>query len=213
MQGGVSWEVSSANWSSFSSTLTSVIKTWIKWCLVPLISALGPWLTWQSVLFLSCRTLHDSVYELRIVVALHVPTPQYVEILADRPATGSAEGYHPDTSWRLHETPMGLPRPADKRLWACDTDCRAVGRVLLHGDLFVVNGLLWDKKQGDYCIWYYAQGRSPQPTHAGDEAIHHTNFQVKRGGVQTIVAAVDDQGIVWQMPFLYFPIALLFFLQ
>jgi hypothetical protein len=77
------------------------------------------------------------------------------------------------------------------------------GRVFtLDGDVLVVNGLSWDQKQKDYCVWYHAVDIIPQPTHMTDVRVEHINFKsydvTGRGKTMTSIQGIDDLNIVWQ---------------
>ena len=70
------------------------------------------------------------------------------------------------------------------------------------GEMFIVKGLTWSNKPGDYCVWYCAQSTSPQPTHTGDEAVRRIHFKpqdiVKKGKVVNTVPGIAVLELVWQ---------------
>ena len=76
-----------------------------------------------------------------------------------------------------------------------------VGRVFaLDDDEFIVRGLSWDKKQGDYCLWYHDAILNPPPTIIDDPAVYHIyfkNYTAGRGNKRGEVAGLNNRIVTW----------------
>ena len=142
-----------------------------------------------------------------IVVAPHLPTQQYRDIVVEQSSQLLVLQERILRTFVDHCTTLRWAY-SDVQLIEFETEPLTtvqeefkVGRVFtLDGEVFVVNGLSRDQKQNDYCVWYHAQDLIPPPTHMADERVKHSNFKsydVRRGKTITAIKGIDDLTIVW----------------
>jgi hypothetical protein len=149
------------------------------------------------------------VYEIPTVVSPQKPTAQYLAIIAEQ-ANELQElqrailQTHLQYCLRLQRSFKDL-QPIEFETVPLTDEQRQfkVDRVFASfGEMFIVKGLTWSNKPGDYCVWYCAQSTSPQPTHTGDEAVRRIHFKpqdiVKKGKVVNTVPGIAVLELVWQ---------------
>ena len=153
--------------------------------------------------------LSPVVYKPAAIVSPHMPTEQYSAIVADQ--TRQVRALQ-DTMLETHRNHCTTLQWSYNNLQIIEFESVPLttaqkefkaGRVFkLNGDVFAVNGLSWDLKQKDYCVWYHALDLIPQPTHMADVGVKHVNFKsydvAGRGKTMTSIQGIDDLVIVWQ---------------
>ena len=151
------------------------------------------------------------VYAPAASVSPHMPTEQYSAIIADQTTQVRALQ---DTILETHRNHCTTLQWSYNNLQIIEFESVPLstaqkefkaGRVFtLDGVVYVVNGLSWDQKQKDYCVWYHALDLIPQPTHMTDVGVEHINFksydvaEPGGGGTLTSVKGIQDINIVWR---------------
>ena len=154
------------------------------------------------------------VYKPAAIVSPHMPTEQYSAIVADQ--TRQVRALQ-DTMLETHRNHCTTLQWSYNNLQIIEFESVPLttaqkefkaGRVFtLNGDVFAVNGLSWDLKQKDYCVWYHALDIIPQSTHMVDVRVEHINFKsydvAGRGKTMTSIQGIEDLVIVWQQKLSY----------